>query len=192
MQVRATLYLRNNRMQEARKRLGLTLKHAARACGVAHYSVQRLERFDYSGDPDFVRGVAEELAALLDLDIADILPEALVGETLTSRIVRVDDVAPERLLAGPTQKRLPDTVQIEAREELLAALEYLSYREREVIEARYGLVGGGTPRTLIDIGRTYKLTKERVRQIEANALRKLAKILPEHIRELINDRGEPQ
>jgi RNA polymerase primary sigma factor len=48
----------------------------------------------------------------------------------------------------------------------------LSERERKILELRYGLADG-MPRTLEDVGRHYNVTRERIRQIEAKALRKL-------------------
>ncbi len=53
----------------------------------------------------------------------------------------------------------------------------LAYRERRVIELRYGF-GAGEPRTLEEIGRTFEVTRERIRQIEKQALKKL-RDLPE-------------
>ena len=52
------------------------------------------------------------------------------------------------------------------------ALENLSYRERRVLELRYGL-GDQHPRTLDDVGRAFNVTRERIRQVEHQALRKL-------------------
>jgi len=57
-------------------------------------------------------------------------------------------------------------------EALRQALENLSYRERRVLELRYGL-GGEHPRTLDEVGRTFNVTRERIRQIEHQALKKL-------------------
>ena len=48
----------------------------------------------------------------------------------------------------------------------------LSYRERRVLELRYGL-DGEQPRTLDEVGRTFNVTRERVRQIENQSLKKL-------------------
>jgi RNA polymerase primary sigma factor len=61
------------------------------------------------------------------------------------------------------------------RSRLALALENLSYRERRVVELRYGLFGE-QPRTLDDIGRMFGLTRERARQIEEHAVRKLASL----------------
>jgi RNA polymerase primary sigma factor len=57
-------------------------------------------------------------------------------------------------------------------EALREALENLSYRERRVLELRYGL-GGEHPHTLDEVGRTFNITRERIRQIERESLRKL-------------------
>ena len=51
-------------------------------------------------------------------------------------------------------------------------LESLTDRERSVLEQRFGLVDG-YPRTLEEVGRQFKVTRERIRQIEAKALRKM-------------------
>jgi RNA polymerase primary sigma factor len=51
-------------------------------------------------------------------------------------------------------------------------LRTLSYREREIIKLRYG-IGDGYTYTLEEVGRIFKVTRERVRQVEAKAIRKL-------------------
>jgi RNA polymerase primary sigma factor len=51
-------------------------------------------------------------------------------------------------------------------------LKTLTYREREIIRLRYGLDDGYTY-TLEEVGRIFRVTRERVRQIEAKAIRKL-------------------
>jgi RNA polymerase primary sigma factor len=63
-------------------------------------------------------------------------------------------------------------VEILTKEALREALENLSYRERRVLELRYGL-GGEHPRTLDEVGRAFNLTRERIRQIENKSLKKL-------------------
>jgi RNA polymerase primary sigma factor len=63
-------------------------------------------------------------------------------------------------------------VEILTKEALQDALENLSHRERRVLELRYGL-GGEQPRTLDEVGRTFNVTRERVRQIENSSLKKL-------------------
>jgi RNA polymerase primary sigma factor len=58
------------------------------------------------------------------------------------------------------------------REKIERILKTLTYREREIIRLRYGL-GDGYTYTLEEVGRIFKVTRERVRQIEAKAVRKL-------------------
>jgi RNA polymerase primary sigma factor len=69
---------------------------------------------------------------------------------------------------------LPDEAAEAAlrRESLRAILGTLSQRERQVLELRYGL-DGQQPRTLDEVGRTFNVTRERIRQIEHQSLKKL-------------------
>jgi len=70
----------------------------------------------------------------------------------------------EWLIASATQEMLKQRIDI--------VLKTLSYREREIIRLRYGL-GDGYTYTLEEVGRIFKVTRERVRQIEAKAVRNL-------------------
>jgi RNA polymerase primary sigma factor len=72
-----------------------------------------------------------------------------------------DQQSPEEIAAS--------TIRIET---LGKVLRTLSYRERRVLELRYGL-DGQAPRTLDEIGRAFRVTRERIRQIETQSLRKL-------------------
>ena len=58
------------------------------------------------------------------------------------------------------------------REQLMEALETLTEREQKVLRLRFGL-DDGRPRTLEEVGKVFHVTRERIRQIEAKALRKL-------------------
>jgi RNA polymerase primary sigma factor len=58
------------------------------------------------------------------------------------------------------------------KDKLEKVLETLTFREREIIKLRYG-IGDGYTYTLEEVGRIFKVTRERVRQIEAKAVRKL-------------------
>jgi len=59
------------------------------------------------------------------------------------------------------------------KDEVNEVLETLSKREAKVIRLRFGLTEDGCPRTLEEVGATFNVTRERIRQIEAKALRKL-------------------
>lgn len=58
------------------------------------------------------------------------------------------------------------------KERLDDILQTLSYREREIIKLRYG-IGDGYTYTLEEVGKIFKVTRERVRQVEAKAIRKM-------------------
>jgi RNA polymerase primary sigma factor len=67
-------------------------------------------------------------------------------------------------VASATQEMLKERIDL--------VLNTLSYREREIIKLRYG-IGDGYTYTLEEVGRIFKVTRERVRQVEAKAIRKL-------------------
>lgn len=60
----------------------------------------------------------------------------------------------------------------ELRQQIDAALDSLSYRERGILEMRYGLQDGHAY-TLAEAGYVFKLTRERIRQLQARSLKKL-------------------
>ena len=81
----------------------------------------------------------------------------------------------DRLTARPPLRRPPPP---ELRHLLEAALGELSDRDREVVQARLGLVGDGTPQTLAALGRRLGVSRERVRQIQARGLRRMRTQVP--------------
>lgn len=76
----------------------------------------------------------------------------------------IEDEKAESPVAAATQEMLKDKIE--------SVLETLTYREREIIKLRYG-IGDGYTYTLEEVGKIFKVTRERVRQIEAKAVRKL-------------------
>ncbi|HUX02043.1 MAG: RNA polymerase sigma factor RpoD [Phycisphaerae bacterium] len=76
----------------------------------------------------------------------------------------IEDEAAESPVTAATQEMLKDKID--------HVLKTLTYREREIIKLRYG-IGDGQTYTLEEVGRIFRVTRERVRQIEAKAIRKL-------------------
>jgi len=76
----------------------------------------------------------------------------------------IEDDEVDSPVASATQEMLKDRIDV--------VLKTLSYREREIIKLRYG-IGDGYTYTLEEVGRIFKVTRERVRQVEAKAIRKL-------------------
>jgi RNA polymerase primary sigma factor len=81
----------------------------------------------------------------------------------------IEDESAESPVNAATQEMLKDKIE--------HVLKTLTYREREIIKLRYGL-GDGYTYTLEEVGRIFKVTRERVRQIEAKARRELSMIAP--------------
>jgi RNA polymerase primary sigma factor len=78
------------------------------------------------------------------------------------------DFIPDDSVAGPAEVASSELLK----EQVHTALGQLSKREREVLEMRFGLVDGQA-HTLEEVGQAFGVTRERIRQIEAKALRKL-------------------
>ena len=76
----------------------------------------------------------------------------------------LEDDGVDSPVASATQEMLKERIDL--------VLKTLSYREREIIKLRYG-IGDGYTYTLEEVGRIFKVTRERVRQVEAKAIRKL-------------------
>ena len=119
----------------------------------------------------------EEIAAEvgIDPDEADLIMRAAQAPISLEKPVGDDgDAAEFGHLIPDAASESPFDVAAEnqTRDRLQAALENLSYRERRVLELRYGL-GGEHPRTLDEVGRTFNVTRERIRQIENQSLKKL-------------------
>jgi len=76
----------------------------------------------------------------------------------------IEDDGVDSPVASATQEMLKERIDM--------VLKTLSYREREIIKLRYG-IGDGYTYTLEEVGRIFKVTRERVRQVEAKAIRKL-------------------
>jgi RNA polymerase primary sigma factor len=80
----------------------------------------------------------------------------------------LSQVLEDSSLPGPSDLALRDIL----REQVEEALKLLSNREAMVLRLRYGLYDGRS-RTLEEVGREFGVTRERIRQIESKALRKL-------------------
>jgi RNA polymerase primary sigma factor len=76
----------------------------------------------------------------------------------------IEDDSVESPVQSATQEMLKERID--------HILKTLTYREREIIKLRYG-IGDGYTYTLEEVGRIFKVTRERVRQVEAKAIRKL-------------------
>ena len=81
---------------------------------------------------------------------------------------KIGDLIPDENALSPQDIAMQNMLK----EQLMSVLETLTPREQKVIRLRYGL-DDAHPRTLEEVGREFSVTRERIRQIEAKALRKL-------------------
>jgi RNA polymerase primary sigma factor len=124
---------------------------------------------------------AEEIAAELECEVRevrDVLRLAQQPVSLEKPMGEEDDSALADFVEDVSAES-PFEIASEAlrRENIKRVLASLPRREREVLELRYGIVGGRA-RTLEEVGRAFNITRERVRQIENRTLKKL-QTLPE-------------
>src|SRR5579884_2859168 len=107
----------------------------------------------------------EETRRVLKISRPPISLDRPVGESEDSYFGDfIEDDTAESPVQAATQEMLKDKIE--------QVLKTLTYREREIIKLRYGL-GDGYTYTLEEVGRIFKVTRERVRQVEAKAIRKL-------------------
>ncbi|AMV27914.1 RNA polymerase sigma factor SigA [Gemmata sp. SH-PL17] len=107
----------------------------------------------------------EECKRVLKISRQPISLDRPVGESEDSYFGDfIEDNSVDSPVNAATNEMLKDKIE--------GVLKTLTYREREIIKLRYGL-GDGYTYTLEEVGRIFKVTRERVRQIEAKAVRKL-------------------
>ena len=119
---------------------------------------------------------SEEISEKMDLPVGKVRKiikiaqepislETPIGEEEDSHL---GDFIEDKFIPSP-----PDTViHINLKEQIDEALKTLTEREAKVLKMRFGL-GDGNEHTLEEVGQQFKVTRERIRQIEAKALRKL-------------------
>jgi len=107
----------------------------------------------------------EKVAEIQKIAQDPISLENPVGEEDDSKIA---DFIEDETIKSPAEVAAQNLL----REQLLAVIDTLTPREQKVIRLRYGL-DDSHPRTLEEVGKEFNVTRERIRQIEAKALRKL-------------------
>jgi RNA polymerase primary sigma factor len=135
---------------------------------------------DYGREPtpeevaDEIQLPVERVRAVLKMAQQPISLQSPVGE---SDDTSFGDFIEDKGAENPSDM----TAIVLLKEKIKDVLETLTERERQVLEQRFGLVDGYS-RTLEEVGRQFKVTRERIRQIEAKALRKMRH--PTRIRQL--------
>lgn len=128
--------------------------------------IQKLGRDPTASEIANAMGLTEaRVAEIQKIALDPISLETTIGDEEDSKI---SDFIEDETAVSP----LEATSQVLLREQLLSVIETLTPREQKVIRMRYGL-DNSHPRTLEEVGKEFNVTRERIRQIEAKALRKL-------------------
>jgi RNA polymerase primary sigma factor len=141
---------------------------------VVHIERQLVQRLGREPRPE---EVAEELEMSVE-EVREILRMAQMPISLEKPIGEEEDSSLGDFVPDDQAESPFDTASVSLRrEDIEAALGSLPERDRKVIELRYGLLGEA-PCTLEEVGREFGVTRERIRQIENNTLKRL-ETLPE-------------
>jgi len=171
-------------MIRAREGMDWSQSDLSAATGVSVGTIQALERFDYSRGHGITLDKVDTLSEVLLISVEEIAPKELWGKEIPSHYIAIREVDSALLLAAvdlreqrllqssPAELASNTEFQQDLQTDLAAVLATLSYREREVIKMRYG-IGDGYTYTLEEVGRIFEISKDRVRQIEAKAIRRL-------------------
>jgi RNA polymerase primary sigma factor len=141
---------------------------------VVHVERQLVQKLGREPRPE---EIARDLACT-PAEVREILRMAQMPVSLEKPIGEEDESSLGDFVSDENSASPFDTASVNLRcEDIQRALDSLPERERRVIELRYGLTGE-PPRTLEEVGRAFGVTRERIRQIENNTLKKL-ELLPE-------------
>ena len=163
-----------------RQAVARALADKARTIRMPVHIVERLQKINRAertlwaqlGREPTIEEIGEE-ASLTSEQVLEVRAAARASTSLDAPVGDDEDATLGDFVAG--DEPLPeDEVHVQLRRQvLLDALLSLPDREREVVTLRYG-IDGNEPRTLEEIGRRLGLTRERVRQIELDSLRRLS------------------
>jgi len=135
------------------------------------YKTQRRLMQKYNRTPN-VKELSKELE-MSEPDVKNLFRISQRTTSLSTAINDEEDATLEDFIKDPNQSSIYDNVTNKfIKEYLFEVLDTLTPRERKVLVLRYGLEDG-KPRTLEEVGKQFNVTRERIRQIEAKAIRKL-------------------
>jgi len=175
MKIDIEIRVKSGQFREAREQAGFkTQREAAAALETSITTISAIENFRYYPKTPWV---IEKYERILGRSFEELFPEefrsAVDVHMITSlkfnrELIRLPEFRDDLLLPSAE-----DTyIEKEKKEMINESLKQLTEREAKVLRLRFGLDGKGE-RTFEEIGEVFKVTRERIRQIEAKALRKL-------------------
>lgn len=181
--VELRLLARNARLREARMEKGFTQKDLSDITGISAHRIQQIENLWLIPR----REVMEEISSALERPVDFLFPPELLEaieegvfherkvQLEARRIISLTEakrLGYPRLLASGIEETERKAELSLLKDQLKEVITTLTPREQNVITLRFGLDGSGT-RTLDEVAYEFSVTCERIRQIEAKALRKL-------------------
>jgi len=179
--VRLKLFTRNTRLVDARKAKGVTQPEMSKAIGMSPQKLSHIENLKFVPKDADMAKVAAYLGASIDYLFPPILMTAIEEGVFSRRdaqlakpeIISLAEAARLRLTYDGESEIIDEVNRHLLAEQLHELIqEALTPTERRVIELRFGLEDG-VGRTLEEVAPWIHVTKERIRQIETKALRKL-------------------
>ncbi len=181
--LRLELRIKNSMLVNAREHLGLTQREAAEKIGISPTSLSVFETMRKYPSPESQKKICDfyrdEGAFLLEEDVfpeelqaLKVRPTKYIKETLIpkQKLLEISDISPDSLPS--TEPGPEETYELKLLQETTRrAMGTLTPREERILRMRFGI--GEREHTLGETGYEFDVEKERIRQIETNALRKL-------------------
>ena len=167
----------NGKMREARQRLGFTQKRLAETLGMSVQYIQNLELLKrFPKDTE-----AFAIADVLKADAVELFPKWMSKNIIKPasnfnyfmELERVAFDSKEVLQLESSNTAMELAEKEDLKRVISEVLDTLNERERKIISFRFGFGNNGETKTLGEVAKEFGVTRERIRQIEAKALRKL-------------------
>ena len=178
--LRIELRVKNAELARAREGLGLTLEKAAGMIGISSNTLCKAENLKAYPSAEIQKKVCDFYTnkgyfmlkeEVFPYELSSIKARKMIAEKEIPKESLVSlSYVNKKLL--PVYEPLKELYDAEMQEGVLRSLDNLTDREAKILKLRFGLESR-EPMTLLEVGKKFKITQERVRQTEAKALKKL-------------------
>lgn len=174
----------NGWLIEEEKKRGMNSVQMAKFIGIGYASYCSVRSLRSYPNQSGYSKVLQKICSKLDLDFNKVFPEWLKevidnrdpSVTVYERNYEVNKLSLDRgnmFAIGPGMDEVEEEIDREILSKKIGdSLDTLDSRERKVLEMRFGL-NGETIKTFEEVGKVFNVTRERIRQVEAKALRKM-------------------
>ena len=178
------------KMRKLREEAGMTQQDLARMLMVSPMEIHRIESLKMV--PSESR--AESIASILDVDTDWLFPEIFgrIVETAqgmqkeaTVSVTRLSLESPDVLKIEESARMPGEADQKILSQKVIEMLEVLAPREKQILKMRFGISPFRHAHTMEDVGKDFRVSKARIREIEAKALNKLEKMNREKREEIL-------